>query len=105
MSWRNHNNHREETKAVKDALVEAGIPVLKVGHGTGTAWGWLEIHLPPPDETKHEKMTDTDTPWICYANCSECQKFQDLRNEAIRVALKVTGRKGEYDGRINVYAQ
>ncbi len=45
MSWRNHKSHREETQAVKEALRKEGIPFRKVEHGTGTAWGWLEIYM------------------------------------------------------------
>ena len=78
--WRNHKTHREETKAVKEALVKAGFPNVRVGHGTGTAWGWLEIR--------------------CDAKPD--QSYQDKRVEAIRIAKDVTGRHGDYDGDILV---
>ena len=81
MSWRNHINHREETKAVKDALARAGFTNVRVGHGTGTAWAWLKIR--------------------CDAKPG--QSYQEKRVEAIRIAKDVTGRHGEYDGEINVY--
>ena len=81
MSWRNHKTHREETKAVKDALIEAGFTNVRVGHGTGTAWGWLDIH--------------------CDAKPG--QDWQDKRVEALRIAKSVTGRHGDYDGDINVH--
>lgn len=81
MTWRKHKTHREETKAVKDALVKAGFTNVRVGHGTGTAWGWLEIR--------------------CDAKPG--QSYQDKRVEATRIAKAVTGRHGDYSGEINVY--
>jgi len=80
MSWRKHSTHREETRAVKKALIEEGIPVKKVGHGTGTAWAWLHIYLDPSDK-------------------------MDYYEEVIRIAQEVTGRHGDYNGEINVYCQ
>jgi len=77
--WRNHNTHREETGAVKAALNAAGINCT-VGHGTGTAWSWLEINI--GRETNRE-----------------------LHDKALRIAQTVTGRHGDYSGRINVYQQ
>lgn len=41
------DNHREETKAVKKAIADAGIDA-KVTHGKGTAWGWLHINIGSP---------------------------------------------------------
>ena len=81
MSWRNHRTHREETKAVKDALIQAGFTNVRVGHGTGTAWGWLKVHCDPKPG----------------------QSFQDKRGETTQIAKSVTGRRGDYDGEINVY--
>ncbi len=49
MSWRKQDNHKEETKAVKKALADAGIKA-KVTHGRGTAWGWLHINIGSPKE-------------------------------------------------------
>ncbi len=81
MSWRNHRTQREETKAVKDALVQSGFTNVRVGHGAGTSWGWLKIH--------------------CDARPG--QSFQEKMVEATRIAQAVTGRHGDYDGEINVY--
>ena len=79
MAWRNQETHQEETKAVKAALTQAHIPFTKVGHGTGTAWGWLHIKL--------------DEPWV---------RGHDRDREVIRVVQEATGRHGDYDGCINV---
>jgi len=38
-------HRREETTAVKRALVAAGFDKPRVKHGTGTAWGWLKIYV------------------------------------------------------------
>jgi hypothetical protein len=81
MSWRNQETHREETKAVKDALLKAGFANVKVEHGRGTAWGWLEIH--------------------CDAKPSH--PYQDKKAEVLRIAKAVTGRHGDYDGEILIF--
>ncbi len=69
-----------ETKTVKSALIKAGYAAVKVGHGTGTAWGWLSIKC----DEKH------DQPW------------QDKYSDVERIAQQVTGRQGDYGGRINI---
>lgn len=81
MTWRNQTTHREETKAVKEALVKAGFQNVHVGHDRGTAWSWLKIRCDPKPEHK---------------------TWQDKRIEVIRIAKAVTGRSGDYDGEILV---
>ena len=83
MTWRKHTNHREETAAVKAALQKAGI-TAKVGHGSGTAWAWLEINIGP------------------RYNGSE---YRGMRQRVKHIAQEVTGRSGEYDGDIIILAQ
>lgn len=70
-------NRKEETKIVKDALKKVGIEA-KVKHGTGTAYGWLKIYIP--------------------------NRSQEKCAEVISIAQAVTGRTGDYDGRINVHS-
>jgi len=104
MSWRKHDSHREETAAVKKALREAGIPFKSVGHGNGTAWGWLKINLGPnPSGMEHVKREDV--PWICAGSCPACERNQELRHRVIRIAQEVTGRHGDYDGEISILMQ
>ena len=80
--WRKQRTHRTETKAVKTALTKAGYRNVRVGHGSGTAWEWLDIHCSPkPDQSSEHK-----------------------RAAVIRIAKQVTGRHGDYDGRINVHS-
>ena len=69
-----------ETKAVKAALIKAGYIAVKVGHGTGTAWGWLHI------------------------KCDEkpSQDWQGKYSDVEAIAQQVTGRSGDYGGRINI---
>jgi len=74
MSWRKHKTHREETKAVKEALSKAGFKA-RVGHGSGTAWGWLEIYPIGKWGTS-------------------------TRGKVLRLIQQVTGRHGDYDGEI-----
>jgi hypothetical protein len=80
MSWRRHKSHREETKAVKQALAQAGIRVKQVSHGRGTAWSWLEINL-------------------------GAKAPRELQEKALRIAQDVTGRHGEYHGEILILTQ
>jgi len=69
-----------ETKAVKAALIKAGYTGVKVGHGTGTAWGWLDIKCDEkPKQSWQEKYSDVE-----------------------RIAQQTTGRNGDYGGRINI---
>ena len=81
-NWRKQRTHRTETKAVKAALTKAGFRNVRVGHGTGTAWEWLDI----------------------YCSAKPGQSSQDKRREVLRIAKQITGRHGDYDGRINVHA-
>ena len=79
-TWREHKTHRAESAAVKKALIEAGYTSVRVGHGSGTAWGWLKIHADPLPE----------------------QTWQEKDRAIVQIAQRVTGRHGDYDGRINV---
>lgn len=101
-SWRLQDDHRAESKAVKTALADAGLPVTKVGHGTGTAWGWLDITLAAV-EGPHIKHDGTTMPeWICRSDCPTCAESTRQYRQAVEVAQRVTGRTGDYDGRITV---
>jgi len=104
MAWRKQESHGEETKAVKAALITAGFDVLKVGHGKGTAWGWLHITLAKPLELGCEEHGSYGN--YNQSNCSGCRTFtesmRDLDRKAVQLAQEVTGRHGEYDGNINV---
>ncbi len=80
-TWRNHSTHREESKAVKTALVAAGYTGVSVTHGTGTAWSWLEIHA-------QQKLG---------------QAWEAAWRDILRIAHLVTGRTGDYEGEINVH--
>lgn len=103
--WRRHKTHREETQAVKKALEQAGIKA-KIGHDTGTAWGWLVVNLGPnPSGLEHRKMEGTPTPWLCAGGCPACERNHELENEVIRIAQEVTGRRGDYGGEIQVLTQ
>lgn len=102
--WRAHDNHKEETQAVKRALKEAGLPVKSVRHDRGTAWAWLEINLGEnPSGLEHRKREDI--PWLCAGGCPACEKNQELRDLTIRIAQAVTGRRGDYNGEISILMQ
>jgi len=103
MSWRNQENHRAETKAVKEALAKANLPFLKVGHGTGTAWAWLEIFVGQnPSREEHNKLEGLIS---CYQPCIACLKNREICNQIISIVKDVTGRHGDYDGNINILQQ
>ncbi|OHB90831.1 MAG: hypothetical protein A3D89_04235 [Planctomycetes bacterium RIFCSPHIGHO2_02_FULL_52_58] len=116
MNWRNQATHREETKVVKTALRSAGLPVARVGHGTGTAWGWLDIELArspqahiviTPDKERMERVAaqaryGNDYFMPCINDCLACTTEREARQKAILIAQEVTGRSGEYDGEITV---
>ena len=87
MGWRNQANHREEVTAVKKALRKNNILFLSVKHGRGTAWGWLHVKLQPQVEILPEGIITND-------------RTED--QEIIRIIQRVTGRSGDYDGRIMV---
>ena len=79
MSWRNFKTNAEETKAVKKALAKIGQSKAKVTHGRGTASGWLKVFIPKQ-------------PGDYFAHLAYFQKY----------LMEVTGRSGEYDGRIQI---
>ena len=100
MGWRNHATHREETVAVKKALKQQGIAFSHVGHGQGTAWAWLEIHLPSvPADMEHIPHTNG---YAYSDNCPACVTNRAIRDRAIEIIRAVTGRRGDYGGEISV---
>ena len=97
------NDRRAETKAVKTALKAAGINA-KVGHGTGTAWGWLYIEIGNQRQNLGEH-DGREGRGDCSANCAACNLHRALRDETIKIAQETTGRSGDYNGDINVHMQ
>ena len=73
---------RQETTAVKTALIEAGFNknVVSVGHGRGTAAAWLEM----------------------LVNQIEGLAYNGSYELALSTAQRVTGRHGDYSGQIAV---
>lgn len=87
-------DRKTETKIVKDALKKAGI-IAKVTHGKGTAWGWMDINLGDP-----AKRNGVNPETRMYT-----QEEQDLQSKSLKIAQSVTGRSGEYDGKICILTQ
>jgi len=77
--WRKYATHSQETRAVKKALAKIGQPKAKVRHGRGTAYGWLDVYIPKQSGDSFEKKA--------YFT---------------KYLMEVTGRSGEYDGRIQI---
>ena len=96
-------DRKQETKIVKAALKAAGFGKkneIRVTHGHGTARGWLEVgatiaHAPDCTCFIH--------PWGVRETGPACQeKWRKIYNTLIEVAMKATGRHGDYDGRIEI---
>ena len=104
--WRAHDSHAAETKAVKAALAEAGIAAA-VGHGSGTAWGWLEVHLGGEgrDDDWHALKDDYGALRCSPPFCGECARYRALDAEVHRIVREVTGRHGEYNGEASIAHQ
>ncbi len=69
---------KAETRNVKAAVIKAGYQNVRVGHGTGTAFGWLHIR----------------------ADRKSGLTYEETNLDLIHIAQAVTGRSGDYDGRI-----
>jgi hypothetical protein len=89
-----------ETRIVKEALRKAGY-TAKVGHGKGTAWGWL--HINDVIITRADGCYCTLNQWDQVETCHKCsEKWRENYNNVERIAQATTGRRGEYGGNINV---
>ena len=93
-------DRKEETKAVKRALNKFGINA-RVGHGRGTAWGWLEMNV-GAGQQYGEHITDDHH---SHAQCPLCPIVNKLSDLAEMIAQDVTGRHGAYGGNISVHTQ
>jgi hypothetical protein len=104
MAWRNHASHKEETKTVKTALKAAGINA-KVGHGSGTAWAWLEINIGSGQQFGEHINPDRRGGLSCSPDCRKCREMKRMRDETQRIVREVTGRHGDHGGEILVLTQ
>lgn len=106
MAWRKQETHAGETKAVKDALAKAGIKA-KVGHGKGTAWGWLEINIGSNPYSHLENVDRGNGAGFGHrrTDCDACQWHEQKHTLTLKIAQDVTGRKGNYDGEILILSQ
>jgi len=98
--WRNHTDHRSETKTVRQALQALGINA-KITHGKGTAWGWLEINIGKLDEWPHNHAPQS----YCPDNCPHWLIASSLRHIVLDTVKRTTGRHGDYNGEINILTQ
>lgn len=103
MSWRKHETHAQETKAVRKALQAAGINA-KVGHGTGTAWSWLEVNIGAGQQWG-EHQASLNGSYGCRLDCLRCINLREMRAQVHRIVSEVTERRGDYNGNMNVLTQ
>ena len=93
---------RQETKLVKNELAKYGINA-RVGHGKGTAWGWLEINVGSGQQFGAEHIKDDYN--NSHRDCPICKAVHIIVDFAEKKAQEVTGRHGEYGGNILVLSQ
>lgn len=82
---------------VKAALKAAGINA-HVGHGTGTAWGWLDIYVGSAEQFGPHTTDEMGS----HANCAPCKRIHAIAEQAHKIAAEVTGRAGMYQEDISV---
>jgi hypothetical protein len=90
---------RAEGTAVKNALTAAGYTVIRVGHGTGTASGWLDVDVQAskPASCQCAGLFLRDGGWICNS-CGT--RRSEVRTSVTALVQGVTGRSGQYHGNI-----
>lgn len=97
-------DRKQETKIVKKALRQAGFGKeneITVKHGTGTAYGWLDIGA---DIAHDPDCTCYLEPWGVRKTGPKCQtKWHEIHDTLIKVAQQATGRHGDWDGRIGIH--
>ncbi|TAN35362.1 MAG: hypothetical protein EPN24_07265 [Candidatus Methanoperedens sp.] len=71
--------------------------LMSLGHGRGAAWGWLEINIGDPRMGGGLKPPPFEYQYI--------EEEEALHNKVRKIAQDVTGRHGDYDGRISLLAQ
>ena len=74
------HDRRKETQTVKRALRGAGYRNVKVRHGRGTGWSWIDVSV----------------------QRAERQPYATQYGAVIGAVQEATGRHGEYHGRILV---
>jgi hypothetical protein len=70
---------------------------MSPGHERGTAWGWLEINIGDPRMRNGLKAPPFEYQYT--------EEEQALHNKVLKIAQEVTGRHGDYDGRISLMVQ
>ena len=93
---------KQETKLVKNELAKYGINA-RVGHGKGTAWGWLHINVGNGHQFGPEHIIDTYN--NSHRDCPMCKAIHIICDFAEKKTQEVTGRHGEYGGNILVLSQ
>jgi hypothetical protein len=96
-------DRKEETKLVKNALINAGFDnnSLRVKHGTGTAWGWLKVyadlhHLPDCTCKVYADMP--------RETCQECGVFwRETYNKIENITIQASGRNKYQSECINIH--
>ena len=101
--YQNGMTRQGEGAAVKRALIAAGFDQnnIRVKHGNGTAWGWLNIFM----DIKRSNECSCGTPdqYGRRETCDNCKnKWREIDRRIIAIVMETTGRHGDYDGRIGL---
>ena len=96
-------DRKEETKVVKKALVDAGFNGVRVKHGTGTAWGWLNsyVDLEPAKGCTCDPNPD---PNVFTEKCRECREhWHESYVKVMGITIQASKRDA-YDAKsVNVH--
>jgi hypothetical protein len=89
---------KAETKLIKDLLAKAGYHDIRVSHGHGTAWGWVDIKVSMvrPDNCTCDLKDDNRYPYYCNVCRDALTKERDT---VTKLVVEGTGRRwGDYQG-------
>jgi hypothetical protein len=82
-------SNKEETKLLRGKFREAGLPVVKVGHGRGTAYGWLHVTVVGKRVPRVDGRSDTQSP--------EWEYNRELERKVTRIIVDNTRRDPSRD--------
>jgi len=96
-------SRKQETKEVKATLKNLGINA-RVGHGSGTSYGWLYINIGRGNGFGEHNKDPLDAYGRClHGECLPCKLNNALAQIIEEIVLVSTGRKGLYHENVAVH--